>query len=72
MCMLSVVRHLHDVCAVHIRWNSVLDLSSLVYRLQLRLGLDRKWILFLLFFSFFFFFFFVLKSDEHLCLALLT
>ena len=65
--MRSVVWHLHDVCAIHVRLNSVHDCSKLVVVYWLGLSVqvrvkvrarDRKWI-----------FFSVLKSDEHLCLA---
>ena len=72
--MHSVVRHLHDVCVIHIRQNSVHGRSKLLVvkwlglDVTVRVGVrarDRKWVSFLL--SFFF-----SKGDKHLCLALLA
>ena len=57
----SVVRHLHDVCAEHIRRNSVHGRSKLLVvqrfgpSVQIKVKVrarDRKWILFLLSSSF--------------------
>ena len=58
LCMRSVIRCFHDVCAVHIRWNSVQGCSELLVvkwlglsvtvRVRVRAG-DRKWTFFFYF-----------------------
>ena len=66
-----VVQHMHDICAVHFRWNSMhsppklLTVKWLGLCVKVRVR-DKKWTWFL------FFIFAVLKSDKYLCLALLA
>ena len=67
--MHRVVRHIHDICAIHIRRNSVhghlklLMVKWLGFRVRVRLGTGN---------GYFIPFFLLLKSNEHLSLAFLA